>query len=627
MRIKAFLVLSFVVLVVALVTIFNRPSKNTRHTSTPNSQYLYNETTVNEYALEQNSGCYSCHGNMRDIKGMHAQAGCIACHSGNGKANTKEAGHEGMISVPGNFADMEQTCGSCHPQSIHHISNSIMSTNSGLVNVDRYILGEMSSPDGHSDIKDIGQSAADNHLRMLCANCHLGKEKTEVGPATQLSRGGGCTACHSNYSKGALASHVKLKEGIIRGITYHPTMDTRVGNDHCFGCHSRSGRISTNYEGWHETMFREGDKLPEGEEFRLLEDKRYFTRMPEDLHHTLGLQCIDCHVYSGIMGDGKRYMHEEDAVKIACEDCHFKAAPSTKVFAELSETEKRIYIYREYNHTEMLVVHKDSTAILNSYLNASKKPMLKSKFTKQEWALSAPGATCTRSHGHSNVSCSACHSGWAPQCTGCHVDYKKNVPGFDLLEDKKVQGTWVESAGGFFAELPPMGVYRYKDSSAVTSAVPGMIMTLDKSGYHGHEKSSAEFFRLYAPAKPHTTMAKGRDCKSCHNNPLALGYGRGSLVFVKDPKNPHWTFDSEYELAEDGLPLDAWIPFLGERKGKVSTRLNFTPLTIKEQQRMLTVGACLTCHGQQSALMLRSLHMNFEELKKQMTEACREPVF
>ena len=628
MKTKSIIVLS--IILVGVGTMVYNLSNQTKSVLENQAQTTFSETIINEFAREENAGCYACHGFMRDIKGTHGQAGCIVCHAGNGKAETKDMGHEGLISVPGNFNDMEQTCGACHAESVHHIVNSIMATNSGLVNVDRYIFGEMQTPDGHSDIKDIGQTAADNHLRMLCARCHLGKEKTEVGPVTQLSRGGGCTACHSNYSEGALAGHAKLEKGKIDNVTYHPTMDTQVGNDHCFGCHSRSGRISTNYEGWHETMFRKGDTLPDKGNYRLLEDGRYFTEKEEDLHHTLGLQCIDCHVYSGVMGDGKLYMHEEDAVKITCEDCHFNGAPSTKAHSDLSTTEKRIYAYRKYDHSEMLMVNKDSTAIINSYINADGNPVLKSKFSKAEFILTSPSKMCVRTKGHSDITCSACHSSWAPQCTGCHVAFDKNKPGYDLFEDKRVQGTWEESAGGFFSGLPPMGVYRTKDSKSVTSAIPGMIMTLNQSGYHATStelSDHSEFFRLFAPSKPHTTMAVGRNCKSCHNNPNAIGYGRGELTFVVDSKNPHWEFESEYEVSEDGLPEDAWIPFLGERHDKVSTRLNFTPFTIVEQQKILTVGACLTCHKQESGLMIRSLSMDFELLKSQMTEECREPVY
>ncbi len=75
-----------------------------------------------------------------------------------------------------------------------------MTTNSGIVSVDRFVFGESLSPDIHSTIETIGHTAADEHLRDLCANCHIGKEKTETGVVDQLSRGGGCTACHLNYS-------------------------------------------------------------------------------------------------------------------------------------------------------------------------------------------------------------------------------------------------------------------------------------------------------------------------------------------------------------------------------------------------------------------------------------------
>ena len=76
-----------------------------------------------------------------------------------------------------------------------------MTTNSGLVAVDKYIFGETDSPDYQFHIKNIKNSPSDKHLRDLCANCHLGAEKKEFGEITIMSRGGGCNACHLNYSE------------------------------------------------------------------------------------------------------------------------------------------------------------------------------------------------------------------------------------------------------------------------------------------------------------------------------------------------------------------------------------------------------------------------------------------
>ena len=53
----------------------------------------------------------------------------------------------------------------------------------------------------------------------------------------------------------------------------------------------------------------------------------------------------------------------------------------------------------------------------------------------------------------------------------------------------------------------------------------------------------------------------------------------------------------------DGLPGDAWIPFLGGRSGPVSTRADVRPFSVEEQRRILAAGACLTCHEGDSRVM------------------------
>ncbi|MFN8134465.1 MAG: hypothetical protein U0Z17_04295 [Bacteroidales bacterium] len=39
---------------------------------------------------------------------------------------------------------------------------------------------------------------------------------------------------------------------------FHPSINLNISNDKCKSCHSRSGRISMNYEGWHETEMKPG---------------------------------------------------------------------------------------------------------------------------------------------------------------------------------------------------------------------------------------------------------------------------------------------------------------------------------------------------------------------------------
>jgi len=134
-----------------------------------------------------------------------------------------------------------------------------------------------------------------------------------------------------------------------------------------------------------------------------------------------------------------------------------------------------------------------------------------------------------------------------------------------------------------------------------------MILTIDQPAAAGQPRGTV-FRRLYARIEPHTTRREARSCESCHNDAVALGYGRGELRYERVPGGGRWRFTPAMaSLPADGLPADAWIPFLGERGGMVSTRMDVRPFTAEEQRRILRVGACLTCHARGSAVMRDSV--------------------
>lgn len=238
------------------------------------------------------NGCIDCHDEISGFEESHSpeKVGCNACHLGNANTTNKDFAHKGMILIPGNLSDASKTCGvvGCHAGIPERINNSIMNTMSGVISVNRFAFDELIKPEGHFNVKDLTQSNADNHNRNLCASCHLGNIKTEWGPITELSRGGGCNACHLNYSNEAseqLNNYIKSKvkgqkskESKIDFPKIHPQLSLKVTNDHCFGCHSRSGRISTNYEGWFETLKRWED-VKGNDEYRLLMDDRFFKKL------------------------------------------------------------------------------------------------------------------------------------------------------------------------------------------------------------------------------------------------------------------------------------------------------------------------------------------------------------
>ncbi len=561
--------------------------------------------------LGRREGCLYCHQNMKGFSPAHnpKAIGCVSCHSGNPFTINKVYAHAGMFLIPGNLDEAKRSCGTadCHGNITDRINKTIMTTLSGMISVDRYAFGETIDLNKLHNINNIDHSPSDNHLKDLCASCHLGGRKTEFGPVTQLSRGGGCNACHLNYDNKSLndLAEFKTNNSFISDSSFtHPSLSVNIKSEHCFGCHSRSGRISTNYEGWHDTLLKPGE-LKDTTNYRVLEDGRVFVKTQQDVHHEKGMDCIDCHTSHEVMGDGKYYFHEEDQTKVTCTDCHFNGKAKTKSIDQIDAESQRIIYLRKFDEKgrKYLTVKKSGYPLINTYINNQSQPELVTKLTGQTLPLKPPASVCNEGKGHENLSCGSCHSSWAPQCIGCHTQYNQDEKGYDLLNNKEVKGRWDETPSDYLEGPPTLGIKITKDKNGnnietVDTFIPGMILTIQKKDIRTDDnKNNIIFRRLFAPAYPHTITKESRSCESCHNNPLALGYGRGRLQFVIQGSTGKWVFTPAYQVSKyDGLPLDAWIPFLGIRKNYYATRTNVRPFSVQEQKKILTVGACLTCH-------------------------------
>ncbi|MEN8123777.1 MAG: hypothetical protein ABFR32_01505 [Bacteroidota bacterium] len=576
--------------------------------------------------------CLNCHIQNTGFSEFHNPEviGCVSCHLGNPKADKIEEAHKDMVLIPGNLSDADETCGKCHVNELHKIKHSLMTTNSGLVAVEKFIFGEADSPDYHYHIKDLKYTAADKHMRDLCANCHLGAEKSEFGEITQLSRGGGCNACHLNYSEKAsidLAQYLNSDKKQLPKV--HPATNIFVNDKHCFGCHSRSSRISTNYMGWHETLLDEEDII-NMEGYKVFEDGRIYSFQGEDVHHSKGMLCIDCHSSHEVMGDGKDYLHEEQAVSLNCADCHFKDKPKTIDYKELDAESVLVFLHRKYEHTDkrILAVQKDGHPLVNTFVDDNDDVFLIGKGDGKLHPIKKQSDVCSRDNAHKDMSCSACHAQWAPRCIGCHNTFAKDDKnGYDLLAKKMVVGQWIEHVSEFNADKPSMGVRIDGDHRLIEPAIPGMIMTIDHESFDKNNRAKSSFHRLYAPNSPHTISKKTRDCKSCHTNPAAIGYGNGKLIYDTSKGYGKWLFKADYDNnPNDNLPEDAWIPFLEKQEAKiVSTRSDFRPFTIKEQKQILLVGACLQCHKDDSSIMKQTLEKGIDPILLKISDKCILP--
>jgi hypothetical protein len=581
------------------------------------------------------NGCVDCHDEMTGFEESHSPeiVGCNACHLGNPNTSIKSLAHKDMILIPGNLSDASKTCGvtNCHPGIPERINVSIMNTMSGVISVNRFAFDELAKPEGHFNVFELTQSNADNHNRNLCASCHLGNEKTEWGSINELSRGGGCNACHLNYSNEAieqLNSYKKTKEKSKKIKDFgnqiilpkiHPQLSLRISNSHCFGCHSRSGRIYTNYEGWFETL-KNWEEVKGNKEYRLLMDGRVFQKTKDDVHNKAGMECIDCHISMEIMGDGNLYEHMEEAAKVQCIDCHSKEVNSTS-YDKLDFESKKIVDLRNLRkeNEEFLITGKSKIPLINTFVNDRNEKYLITKSSNKKLSLNPPKQICVEGKAHKRLSCNSCHTEWVSHCVGCHTEYDPNLEGYDLLANKEIVGSWNEFPSDFYVEYPVLGVRKEKSGKEVIDTfIPGMVLTIDK--FKNQQKKI--FKRLFAPTSSHTINKSGRSCKSCHNNSLALGYGKGNLTYLKSGK---WSFEPQFSNhKEDNLPKDAWIGFLKTRNESSTTRTNTRPFTIDEQKRILLVGACLNCHEETSIVIEKSL-VDFENVLGKISEKCILP--
>jgi hypothetical protein len=554
--------------------------------------------------LGRREGCLPCHDDERGFSPSHAPeaVGCASCHLGHPWSGNESLAHAGMVLVPGNLSVARATCGTtgCHGDIVERVRGSLMATGAGFVGVNRFVFGEATTPDGGGQLLDLGQSPADLHLKDLCAGCHLGVEKREPAPIDELSRGGGCTACHLSYH---------ADEAL------HPALDLKTTDEHCFGCHSRSGRISLSYAGWHETL--EPAPGAGADEWRVLQDERVLTRRPADVHHEAGLACVDCHTSRELMGDGKDHLHEEDALEVTCEDCHPAGIARNLGWGELDEESRKIVRLRmdeEPGERRFLVAARSGLALVNVFAGEDGEPVLEGKLSGKRHRLKPPASECT-GLGHERVSCTACHSGWAPQCLQCHTQ-------------RGSDGLWHEIGGDFRAEPPSLGV-RGRSPGRIEPFVPGMILTLGTEpvdmarAFPPTLIRQGRFERFFSPLEPHTTTRRGRSCASCHNDPLALGLGRGTLRLETEGR-PRWVFEPELEPARDGLPADAWTGFLEAPRPRRTTRTDARPFTVEEQERILRVGACLTCHAPTDGEIER-IYRSFEDSLARVTPGCVVP--
>jgi hypothetical protein len=482
--------------------------------------------SIGSYAQVQ---CLQCHDTHLTGLNKHHQFSnqvCASCHLGNELASDKHNAHQGMVISPGNLSNAPVTCAACHADHVNSVLGSVMHTGSHIVSTTRAVLEPAGQQGQGSSLQTLGHGLADSMLRKLCASCHLGHERKPGKPNAVMDRGGGCLACHLN----------EVPE------VGHPALTVQVEDARCFGCHSRSGRISLNYAGLAEVDTATAIARPQG--LGRLPDGRVVSHQPSDTHHAAGMACIDCHTGIGLMGIEKA--NGVAGIDISCRDCHDNQKPRLPISdwpeQYISMLDRVPFSKR---HGQSFIQTSNGTPLIHIDANAKDLLLYPKLGGKPLKIPQITGSHMPLASAHGTLTCDTCHASWVPTCLGCHMRYQEDGKQWDHSLSQMTAGVWHEKRWAITAGQATLGK---RDAETVDTFLPGMIMSVEHP-----ELDDPVFIRRFARLSPHTT-GKARTCEGCHRSSVALGLGKGELL----QSNGRLQFLPEMQPLVDGLPADAW---------------------------------------------------------------------
>ena len=560
------------------------------------------------------AGCLSCHRGI-ELTSQNHDFSCIECHGGNPSAEEKGLAHRGLRGGknPSRPSMWEEGCGKCHAYQMERLKSSIMLTNTGFIARLAKAWGqaldqpyataplEGYSQDGeplkaHSVAKLETLSA--EAYRKFCSACHVGYERNWGYKGQHAS---GCAACHfprndeGTYEGG---------DPTIRGKSgYAKThkMEPLPGNEACFHCHNRSGRIALTYQGLvdgNNALVPTVSGLPGP---RMISEVRNVHSIRPDIHHKKGMECVDCHTSREVMGDGYTYKTMNRQLEIECEDCHgsAKRAPKSKaVTREDAPPLKESGSYKMRVHFgDRMVLTSKGRMFSNVFEKKGRYVLVTKKKGVRLDIRTIMGSDEHSIVGHERLRCDACHTQAVPQCYGCHTAYDERRRSYDFIKGESL------TQGGFFETEDLRTLYPFPlvvdEEGRIAPSTPGcqtLLTYIDKNGLTLFEdlipnyEGAREF--KFVPLFSHSVGEKAVGCRECHYNPAFVGLGNG-LVSLKTK-----TITSPMRCAVTGLPLNSIMEI---KNGVILSetavsREGARPLNKQEIQSFFRANLCITCH-------------------------------
>ena len=635
------------------------------------------------YALGQaREQCLECHEGIEEVSRSHPlKLGCTSCHGGNSESDDKDQAHATLIydpdaktgkRNPSSLKVVHLSCGKAQCHSGHEdatrnhadrVRKSMMGTLSGVVTGLRYQWGgqpkksarygiyKIEDKDGitpesigalkhleelpyftpyhlkqhqapQSPRKKISNHVGDHVLRERCFQCHI-----DAPPPKGEYRSQGCAACHFSYHPEG--KYLGRDPMIPKNKPGHPAyhrLTVLPSSNLCLQCHkSFLSQMTTE-----KFSIPFPQRNPQG---KLSFPGSGQPRM--DVHLERGMECIDCHTQSDIMGDGNIYSRQFQAVEIRCETCHGDSTSYPRTSKIKEPQDPAIRLSRHYKGLtnkvgDAMAISARQQKIANvkaqgkKFITYSKRtgkartiPLAKN----QRWGHNIPG--------HQNkLACTACHSQWVPRCEGCHMTLKSGKGNNAAPSSKwnpvqfSVKHEQPALMVGPRGKVVPM-LAQPSHTLTVLDQQEKIVPVVDGKGQSPGEYRHWEFTNsagysgsnLAYGAQPHSVSKKIRSCASCHQSPKTLGMGEGDLKVKKSATGRYDQFNplvrTNRVLNKSRYGPEAKVNQRGQAiagSGQPGAR----PFNQEEISRILKVGNCIPCHWRYSDKIYQDMEKSYK---------------
>jgi hypothetical protein len=273
---------------------------------------------------------------------------------------------------------------------------------------------------------------------------------------------------------------------------------------------NNNGRLDSGEDANGNGMLDIPDRLEradaqDGRQMRIMYGGATGTVRLMDIHLEKGMECIDCHFYQDLHGDGNIYTRNWDAIEIECQDCHGTAKKLASLETSGPNGGNDLTQSFDENGQPFFEIQSDGSRIQRSRVRDGlswRIPQVKESITQgnphfNKDAFEAMGvrslsrpkefAHINKSRETGKLECYSCHNAATPQCFACHYsqDYFPNIVVGDKLtidgsprrNDQQMMEIWMGRNSFHFQTSSSLASF-VRRSSWVQTAIPSSTRSL-----------------------------------------------------------------------------------------------------------------------------------------------------